>query len=130
MSKRVILIFFSCTSLIMGLLTYLVFDRNILLFSYFNLPHQNIEYSFIRNYFSDFFYVLFVCALSHLYYTLKISNIYILILLFSPILHEFHQFFFLFSGTFDLYDLMLYFLVILAYYFFIFRNIENKQKYI
>ena len=126
MSKQVVLILLAFTSLFFGFLTYLVLDRNILLFSYFKFSQLNLEFRFFRNYFSDFFYVLFVCLLSHLYFTIKISNIYIVIFLFTPILHELFQFFFLFSGTFDIFDMLIYLLVISLYYSFIFRKYEQK----
>ena len=125
MNKKGLLLFLAFLNLLMGLLIYIIFDRNIKLLRYFNFSGNHLNYPILRNHFSDFFYILFICFLSHFYAIIKISKIYILILLFSPFIHEILQFYFFGLGTFDLYDLILYFIVSLTYYLFIYRVYEH-----
>jgi hypothetical protein len=40
----------------------------------------------------------------------------------SPFVHEILQYYFIKLGTFDIYDVVLYFCVSLSYYLFIYRN--------
>jgi hypothetical protein len=125
LNKKGVLIFLAFLNLLVGLLIYLIFDRDIKLLHYFNFSGKYLNYPILRNHFSDFFYMLFICFLSHFYITIKISKIYISMLLFSPFLHEILQFYFFGLGTFDLYDLILYFIVSLTYYLFIYRRYEH-----
>ncbi len=100
----------------------MLFDSEIIILENFNLSNYQFSCNILRNYLSDFFYMLFICLLSHYYVTLKISKIYISILFLSPFVHEILQYYFIKLGTFDIYDVVLYFCVSLSYYLFIYRN--------
>ncbi len=126
MRKKAMLLFFALINLFLGVIVYLVFDKDVIFLNLFKFSNVNCSSNFIRNYFSDFFYMFFICFVSHFYFTLKISKFYIFVFILSPILYEILQFFSPSLGTFDLIDLTLYFFVVLNYYFFIFTKYEKQ----
>jgi hypothetical protein len=128
MRKKKIILIFASTNLFLGLLVYVLLDRNIILFKSFNFPNSinSLYLNQLRNYLSDFFYMLFICSICHFYHLIKIQKAYIFLILLSPILHESLQFFFLSLGTFDLFDLIVFVLVSLIYYFPIYNYIEKN----
>ena len=128
MSKKKILLIFATLNLLLGLLVYFILDRNIMLFEHFNFSksYYPLNYNPLRNYLSDVLYMFFICSICHFYLLIKIPKAYIIFFFLTPVLHEFLQFFFNSMGTFDVIDLIVYFLVSLIYYFLIYKYIEKK----
>jgi hypothetical protein len=125
MKKKVLLLTLAFSSLFIGISIYFVLDTNIILLGSNNSKMNKPNWEFVRNYFSDFFYMVFICSISHFYFSIKISKIYIFIILLSPIIHELLQVQHILPGTFDVFDLVLYFSVILTYYLCFFRFYEH-----
>jgi hypothetical protein len=127
LEKKKIILIFALTNLFLGLLVYVLLDRNTILFKFFNFSASTNFFSFnqLRNYLSDFFYMFFICSICHFYHLIKIQKVYIILLLLSPVLHESLQFFFISLGTFDLFDLIVYFSVTSIYYLLIYKYIEK-----
>jgi hypothetical protein len=69
----------------------------------------------------------FTCLFSLLLFKIKIPAFYVLLFLFLPVLHEFLQYFEPSLGTFDIFDVILY-LVIIILYFFILKKEHAKRS--
>jgi len=111
------ILFFSILSLVLGFLTYFVFNDNILLFKIFNWETQTLNNSFFSSFVSDLFYISSLTFFSHYLFRKQIPNIYLVFLVMTPTIFEISQFFYINLGVFDVFDLLLLITYPLIYYF-------------
>jgi len=123
-SKKKVLLVSTLLSLFFGTMVYFLFNEKVLFFEIIGISSVNLNNSFIESYLSDFFYVLALTFLCHLFFVMKIPKIHIYSILISPITFEIIQFFRPELGTFDYFDLILFVSWFIIYYSFIFSPYE------
>jgi hypothetical protein len=115
--SNVKILFFSVVSLVLGLLTYFIFNDKILLFKIFNWKTQTLNNSFISSFLSDLFYISSITFISHYLFRKQVPSIYLVFLIITPTIFEISQFFCINLGVFDVFDLLLLITYPLIYYF-------------
>jgi hypothetical protein len=110
--------------LLIGFVIYFIFSPNVLMFRYFNLgetkaivdKNYNIVFSLIRNYLCDIVWCVFVFETVLFLIIQKTPLFYVLFLAMVPFIAELSQYYRLIPGTYDIVDLLLYIIILIAYF--------------
>ncbi len=118
--KALKLVLISGFMLLLGTYFYYIFGRNIVLFNFLGIEVERkldngsfLMKPFFQNFLCDIFFFIAITYFAKFLKLMRLHHIYIKLLLITPVLMEFGQFFGLIRGTFDIFDLIIYLIVIL-----------------